>query len=244
MIPKEGAGMKLASLLIVAFLSGSPVALDGEQTSTLNPVEAASAKALGEQLREKADKGDATAQNLLGGLLEIAGRYQEAAVLYRRAADQGQVSAQGSLGNLYRTGSGVRQDFSEAFKWSKAAADEGDPLGQFSLAGIYYLGQGRPVDEREGANWARKAAEQDCATRFRIEEACAQARFLLASSYADGKGVPQDYVLAHMWANLAAASLSAEARDAAVGVRDRVAARMTQEQVGEAQRLARDWKPR
>jgi hypothetical protein len=109
---------------------------------------------------------------------------------------------------------------------------------------MYYLGEGRPVDEREGANWARKGAEQDCAARFRIEQACAQARFLLASSYAEGKGVPQDYVLAHMWANLAAASLSGEARDAAVSIRDRVAARMTSEQVGEAQRLARDWKPR
>jgi hypothetical protein len=118
--------MKLASVLIVTFLIGSAVALDAEQTSTLSPADANAAKVLGEELREKADRGDATAQNLLSQLLEIAGRYGEAVVWYRRAADQGHVSAQGSLGNLYRTGSGVPQDFSEAFRWSKGAADQGD----------------------------------------------------------------------------------------------------------------------
>ncbi len=134
--------------LIVVFLLGFAVVLQGEQASSPRPADVDSARALGEQLREKADKGDATAQNLLGAFFEIAGRYEEAAAWYRRAADQGQVVAQGSLGNLYRVGSGVPQDFSEAFRWSKTAADEGDPLGQFSLAGMYYLGQGRPVDER------------------------------------------------------------------------------------------------
>ena len=49
----------------------------------------------------------------------------------------------------------------------------------------------------------------------------------------------QDYVLAHMWYNLAAA------QDAGVAAknRDRVAAKMTPAQIAEAQRLAREWKP-
>ena len=45
------------------------------------------------------------------------------------------------------------------------------------------------------AKWYRKAAEQD--------EALAQRN--LASMYEDGRGVPRNYVLAHMWLNLAAA---------------------------------------
>jgi hypothetical protein len=52
--------------------------------------------------------------------------------------------------------------------------------------------------------------------------------------------VPQDYVTAHMWFNLAAASgdkTGAEGRDMA-------AAKMTPAQIAEAQKLAREWKPK
>ena len=59
-------------------------------------------------------------------------------------------------------------------------------------------------------------------------------------------GVPQDYVLAHMWFNLPAATSlleDAATRERAVKYRDRVAAEMTTERIAEAQRLAREWKP-
>jgi hypothetical protein len=57
--------------------------------------------------------------------------------------------------------------------------------------------------------------------------------------YVDGHGVPQDYVQAHMWFNLAGASGVAKA----LKNRDTVAAKMTPAQIAEAQRLAREWKP-
>jgi hypothetical protein len=49
-----------------------------------------------------------------------------------------------------------------------------------------------------------------------------------------------------MWSNLATVSfpaVDAEDRDKAVKIRDRVAALMTPEQVAEAKKLAREWKP-
>ena len=52
-----------------------------------------------------------------------------------------------------------------------------------------------------------------------------------------GQGVPQDYVVAHMWLNLAAAQGVEDAREG----RDRVAGMMTSAQIAEAQRLAREW---
>jgi uncharacterized protein len=58
--------------------------------------------------------------------------------------------------------------------------------------------------------------------------------------YGTGHGVPQDYVIAHMWFNLAAASGDKEAAE----VRDMLAAKMTPAQVAEAQKLAREWKSR
>ena len=65
--------------------------------------------------------------------------------------------------------------------------------------------------------------------------------------YFTGRGVLQDYVEAHMWLNLAASRFSpAEIRnrDQAIRDRDYVAAKMTPAQIAEAQKLAREWKPK
>ncbi len=83
--------------------------------------------------------------------------------------------------------------------------------------------------------WYRKAAEQGNDS----------AQFNLGVMYTKGRGVPQDYVQAHMWYNLAAAgSPPGEDRDSAAKNRDIVAERMTPAQIAEAQRLAREWKPK
>jgi hypothetical protein len=85
--------------------------------------------------------------------------------------------------------------------------------------------------------WYRRAAEQGHAL----------AQFNLGVTYAKGQGVPQDYVQAHKWINLAASRFPAsknEDRDKAVTARDVVAAKMTQAQIAEAQMLAREWVPK
>ncbi len=59
--------------------------------------------------------------------------------------------------------------------------------------------------------------------------------------------MPQDYTAAHKWFNLAASRFPASEatlRDKAVNARKLVAARMTPTQIAEAQRLAREWKPK
>jgi len=61
----------------------------------------------------------------------------------------------------------------------------------------------------------------------------------LGMMYANGRGVPQDYVQAHMWLNLASAGGNEIGRKN----RDMVAAKMTPAQIAQAQQLARDWKP-
>jgi TPR repeat protein len=57
--------------------------------------------------------------------------------------------------------------------------------------------------------------------------------------YNNGQGVPQDYVLTHMWFNLSAA----QGDQAAAKNRDDVAKLMTPAQIAEAQKLAREWRP-
>ncbi len=58
--------------------------------------------------------------------------------------------------------------------------------------------------------------------------------------YDNGYGVPQDYVQAHMWYNLA----EAQGRTAAAWNRGLVAKLMTPGQIAEAQRWAGKWRPR
>ncbi len=83
--------------------------------------------------------------------------------------------------------------------------------------------------------WYRKAAEQGVA----------RAQYNLGFMYSHSQGVPQDYVQAHMWYNLAASRFAPGSnRDRAVKNRDIIAAKMTPAQIAEAQRLAREWKPK
>ena len=59
--------------------------------------------------------------------------------------------------------------------------------------------------------------------------------------YRTGAGVPLDYVKAHMWYSLAVAQSSGKDRVRRVRSRDDIAAKMTADQVAEAQRLASEW---
>ncbi len=68
----------------------------------------------------------------------------------------------------------------------------------------------------------------------------ADAQFNLGVMYHNGYGVPQDDVQAHMWFNLAEEHGHANAAKN----RDIVAKRMTPAQIAEAQKLAREWKPK
>jgi TPR repeat protein len=62
--------------------------------------------------------------------------------------------------------------------------------------------------------------------------------------YRKGQGVPQDYLQAHMWVNLAASASQGETNEIYAKLRKLIAEKMTSEQIAEAQRLAREWKPK
>ena len=75
--------------------------------------------------------------------------------------------------------------------------------------------------------------------RVIAEQGDRDGQYNMGVMYAVGNGVPQDYVLAHMWFNLAAAQGDADAAKERV----KLARRMTPDQVAEAQRMAREWRP-
>jgi TPR repeat protein len=89
----------------------------------------------------------------------------------------------------------------------------------------------------------------DFATAFRIfkalaEQGDASAQVNLALMFDAGEGVPQDYILAHMWFNLAVSALEGKKQEQTVKDRDNVASKMTSAQIAEAEQLAKEWKPK
>jgi uncharacterized protein len=149
--------------------------------------------------------------------------------LFRSLAEQGNAKAQKTLGRMYQYGEGgVAQNFAEAAKWYRLAADQGDASAQSSLGCLYDV-CGDTQNYTQAVRWYRRAADQGFDS----------AQFSLGTMYENGHGVPQDYVLAHMWFNLS----SAQGNQAAGRTRDNLATRMTPAQIAEAQKLAREWKP-
>ena len=114
--------------------------------------------------------------------------------------------------------------------WYRKAAEQGNARAQSNLGVMYAKGRGVRQDYATAASWYRKAAEQSDAT----------AQSNLGVIYYNGRSVPQDFVIAHMWLNLAAASGDKDA----VENRRIIAAKMTPAQLAEAQKLAREWKPK
>ena len=115
---------------------------------------------------------------------------------------------------------------------TSAAADEGDAAAQFRLG----LTAGVPQDHAEAVRWYRLAADQRHP----------QAQYNLGLLHATGEAVEQDYRTAHMWFNLAAVPFPASAtrnRSAAIRSRDLMAGKLSRQEIAEAEKLARDWRP-
>jgi len=128
-------------------------------------------------------------------------------------------------------------DYATALRHWRPLARQGNADAQFQLGSLYSSGLGVPQDYVEAAKWYRLAAEQGEA----------DGHFGLGLLYLKGFGVPKDFVLAHMRFNLAASQYpgtQAKKRDEAVKLRDAIASKMTPEQIAEAQKLAREWKPK
>ena len=89
--------------------------------------------------------------------------------------------------------------------------------------------QGLPDYEEAILSYRRAADQGD-----------ARAQYNLGEMYMLGRGVPQDYTQAYLWVALAAA----QGDEKAAWIRDYLESEMTPAQIAEAQRLAREWKPK
>jgi len=186
-------------------------------------------------LRKAAEQGHIKAQFELGNMYQSGLFIPKNGLLavkwLQKAAEQGHAEAQFYLGEIYNSDASVLKfifkNNMEAVKWYRKAAEQGHALAQLYSGHMYDDGRGVPQNYKEAAKWYRGAAEQGNPT----------AQFSLGVMYYEGKGVPQDYVQAHKWFNLSAVRIGVRNRDI-------TEKKMTATQVAEAQKLAREWKPK
>ena len=142
-------------------------------------------------------------------------------------AEQGRVEAQIRLGLIYHHGScQTMRDSNKAMKWLRLAADQDNAEAQFVLGNLYW----------ERANYAETVKLY----LRSAQHGYVPAQDYLGSMYAYGIGIPADNVQAYFWYDLAAA----RGEENAAEKRDLIAKKLTPDELVEAQKLAREWKPK
>jgi TPR repeat protein len=142
-------------------------------------------------------------------------------------AEQNHAKAQFWLAFLYDIGLGVPEDAGTAAHWYAKSAAGGHAEAQYEIGMRYYAGVGVMKNRPEAANWLNRAAHQGHV----------HAQSWLAFMYGQGDGVQTDLVKAYMW--YAIASLP-DHHGPARSIESTVV-RMTDEELTEADRLARAW---
>lgn len=137
------------------------------------------------------------------------------------------VAAHVWVGEAYLLGEIVEKDYVEAVNWFRKAAEYGDPRAEFYLGAAYASGLGlADQDYSEAVKWYLASAEQNH-----------RAQFQVGILYARGLGIEQNFVQAHLWLSLAAASVDIEEYRIE---RDRVATEMSPGDLEETRRLLED----
>jgi TPR repeat protein len=142
-------------------------------------------------------------------------------------ASEGYVSAKFAVAHKYYYGLGTAKNYSLAFKWYMESATKGNFLAQNMLGSMYYHGYGVTQDYEQAAKWFKSSAEQGHP----------YAPFNLGKMFYMGEGVPQDFMYSHMWNNIAAEKGITKAAK----FRNELSKKMTPDEVGKAQELAKLW---
>ena len=159
-------------------ISGSPI----KGYSTVPSVEAAVTK---QQLQEWYVAGNKFYKN---------GDYNNAAKLYRKAAEKGHADSQLNLGVCYRRGQGVEKSDSKATYWYRRAAEQDESKAQFYLGCAYENGSGLTRDIAQALHWFQRSAENGYA----------DAQTKLGRLYEFGTGVEKNATTAVSWYRKAA----------------------------------------
>lgn len=110
------------------------------------------------------------------------------------AARRGNHEAQYRIGLMYRDGTGLKPDATEAAYWFRKAGSNGHTQAQYEIAVCFDKGAGVLQDSRVAAEWYWRAAERGHP----------EASFRLAQMYRDGIGMKADIRRAAHYMSIAA----------------------------------------
>jgi len=131
---------------------------------------------------QAAQQGNAQALYAIGKLLK-EDAVNIATLAIERAAAGGQADAQYAMGERYRLGQGVAQNWFEAVRWYQLSAEQEQAAAQCALAGCFAAGLGVKKDMAVAFHWYERSAAQNFP----------QAQWNLGELYATGlPGVEPD----------------------------------------------------
>jgi len=93
-------------------------------------------------------------------MLHAAGKYQEAAAIWKRLAQEGDTRSRSKLAWMLEAGQGIPRNLGEAAALFRKSAEEGDADAQYALAVMLQTGKGQALDPSEADIWLRRAAAQ------------------------------------------------------------------------------------
>jgi len=167
----------------------------------------------------------------------------EKAVKYlKTASENNNARAQLLMGFLHVHGEGVEKDENVASRYYFAAAQNGDEEAVQRIVALAENGGAEAVTylglmHKDGIGVETHAPKAAELVLKGAEQNFPLAQFMISHAYGAGQGFEQDYLKAHMWANLAAAN----GYEGAEKRRDTWSQVMTPEQIAEAQTMAREW---
>ena len=165
-------------IIVAAFFSFSLAAQQNDDIFGGDDVDAVIAKA---------EAGDAEAQ------MALAQRYRfgvgvalnpaKAVEWFQKAAEQGHVQGQFSVGFMYQTGeNGIEKNLEKAAEWYRKAAENGHLNALANLGSMYQFGLGVERNEAQAAELYKTAAENGAPL----------AQFYMARMYIRGDGAAKD----------------------------------------------------
>ncbi len=144
-------------------------------------------------------------------------------------AEAGNTEAQILVGRMYNNGHGVNANLDKGAEYYKRAAADGNARAQALLAFLYTVGRGVKKDHGKALQWYLLAADSGDA----------YAQLDVARIYRSGTNVDRDYVQAYKWYFIV--SKNDEICDCLLDGKDMVAAKMSGQEIQQAEKLAAEW---
>ena len=113
--------------------------------------------------------------------------------LFTKAAEQGHADAQNNLGDRYKYGEGILQDYKQAVHWFTKAAEQGHADAQHNLGWMYEDGIGALQDYKQ----------LFIGTRKQLSKVLHRRSLVLVGAISLEKAFQKIIKKAYMWANLA-----------------------------------------